>query len=171
VGTPVVPGRVRNRIEAALRNYDDFGECLYCWCLKEELHEGIRIVRENESFVAFAPYAALTPFHLWIFPRRHNACFGNVTDSELSDLASILKEILLRIYVGLDNPDLNYVTRSLSPDHGSLKYFHWYVSIVPRLSTVAGFELGTGMFINTVLPEQSAEFLRELKVPPPGFPA
>lgn len=165
VGTPVVPGRIRYRVEEALRNYDDFGECLYCWCLKGELEDGIRVVKENTSFVAFVPYAALTPFHLWIFPKKHNACFGNVTDAELSDLASILKEILLRIYVGLDDPDLNYVTRSLSPNDGSLKYFHWYLSIVPRLTTAAGFELGTGMFINTALPEQSAQFLREVKVP------
>lgn len=164
VGTPVVPGQVRNRVEEALRNYGDFGECVYCWCLKEELREGVRIVKENASFVAFVPYAALTPFHLWIFPKRHTAYFGNVTDSELSDLASILKEMLHRLDVGLGNPDLNYVTRSLSPADGSLKYFHWYVSIVPRLATAAGFELGTGMYINTTLPEHAAQFLREANV-------
>lgn len=164
VGTPVIPGQIRYRIEHALRNYNDFGACLYCWSLKRELEDGIRIVKENSSFVVFVPYAALTPFHLWIFPKRHNASFGNVKDSELAELAAILKEILLRLYVGLDNPDLNYVTRSLSAEDGPLKYFHWYLSIVPRLSTAAGFELGTGMFINTTSPEDSAQFLRDVSV-------
>lgn len=162
VGTPVVPGQVRARIQEASRNYDDFGECLYCWYLREELGEGVRIIKEDELFVAFVPYAALSPFHLWIFPKRHAACFGDITDAELSGLAPMLKEILLKIYKGLKNPDLNYVIRSLSPQEGPTKYFHWYVSIVVRLSTVAGFELGTGMFINTASPEQSAQFLREV---------
>lgn len=161
VGTPVVPGQVRFRLEEALRRYDDFGECLYCWLLREELRDGARVVRENASFVAFVPYAALSPFHLWIFPKRHGACFGDVGDSDLADLASILREVLLRIHVGLSDPDLNYTIRSLSPTQGTLKYFHWYLSITPRLTTAAGFELGTGMYINVALPEESARFLRE----------
>lgn len=163
VGTPVVPGQVRFRIEEALRTYNDFGECLYCWSLREELEDGSRVVAENDSFAAFVPYAALSPFHLWIFPKRHNACFGNITDVELKDLAPILKEILFRLYAGLDDPDLNYVVRSLSPQEGALKYYHWYITIIPRLTTAAGFELGTGMFINTALPEESARFLREVR--------
>ncbi len=160
VGTPVVPGQVRRRIEEALRYYGDFGACLYCRSLQEEFAEGQRIIAENASFVAFVPYAALSPFHLWVFPKRHTACFGAVTDSELADLAAILKETLLRIHVGLDDPDFNYVVRSLSPEEAAVKYFHWYVSLVPRVSRTAGFELGTGMFINTALPEASAAFLR-----------
>lgn len=164
VGTPVVPGQVRARIREASRSFDDFGECLYCWCLREELAEGVRIVAEGADFAAFIPYAALSPFHLWIFPKRHVACFGTISRAEMASLAAILKEILLRIYVGLENPDLNYVIRSVSPHDGPVKHFHWYLSIVVRVSTVAGFELGTGMFINTALPEESARFLREVRL-------
>lgn len=164
VGTPMVPGQVRARIREASRNYDDFGECLYCRNMNDELADGERIVKEDERFVAFIPYAALSPFHLWIFPRRHLACFGEISEAELPALASILKETLLRIYVGLENPDLNYIIRSVSPHDGPVKYFHWYVSIVVRVSTTAGFELGTGMFINTSAPEASARFLRQVKL-------
>ncbi len=166
VGTPVFPGQVMIRLEEAIRNYYyvNFGECVYCLCLANEIKDKVRIVCENKSFVAFVPYAALSPFHVWIFPRKHVSCYGSITDEEISDLSSILKEVLLRLYVGLDNPDYNYMIRSLSPKEANSKFFHWYIAIVPRVSQAAGFELGTGMFINTALPEASARFLRDVKI-------
>ena len=166
VGTPVFPGQVMNRLGEAIKNYYyvNFGDCLYCLYLQDEQRDKIRIISENESFIAFIPYAALSPFHTWIFPRKHNACFGHITDEEISDLAAILKDILLRLYIGLDNPDFNYVIRSLSPAGADSKFFHWYLAIIPKVIQIAGFELGTGMFINTALPESSAEFLRNIKI-------
>ncbi|HOS06182.1 MAG TPA: galactose-1-phosphate uridylyltransferase [Syntrophorhabdaceae bacterium] len=166
VGTPVFPGQVMTRLEEAIRNYYylNFGECVYCLCLKNELEDKVRLISENKSFVAFIPYAALSPFHLWIFPRRHVACFCDITEEEISDLASILKEVLLRLYVGLDDPNYNYMVRSLSPKETNSKFFHWYIAVVPRVSQTAGFELGTGMFINTSSPESSAQFLKDVKI-------
>lgn len=166
VGTPVFPGQVMTRLGEAIRNYYyvDFRECLYCTYMRGEIKDNERIIGENESFVAFVPYAALSPFRVWIFPKRHSACFGHITDRELMDLAGILKDVLLRLYVGLENPDFNYVIRSLSTLGADAKYFHWYMSVIPRITQTAGFELGTGMYINTVLPEESARFLREVKV-------
>jgi UDPglucose--hexose-1-phosphate uridylyltransferase len=128
------------------------------------MNEKVRIISENESFVAFIPYAAHSPFHTWIFPKRHGACYGCITDAEITGLAGILKDVLLRVYVGLENPDFNYVVRSLSTTESDSKYFHWYISVIPRITQSAGFELGTGMYINTALPEESARFLREVKV-------
>jgi UDPglucose--hexose-1-phosphate uridylyltransferase len=87
-----------------------------------------------------------------------------MVEIELVRLASILKDILLRLYIGLENPDFNYVVRSLSTQEANAKYFHWYISVVPRITQNAGFELGTGMYINTALPEDSARFLREVKI-------
>jgi len=166
VGTPVFPGQVMNRLSEAIRNYYyvNFGDCLYCIYMKGEKEEGERVVCENEHFLAFVPYAALSPFHVWIFPKRHNACYGYITDNEIQALAVILKEVLLRLYIGLDDPDYNYVVRSLSPRGSDAKYFHWYIAVVPRLNKAAGFELGTGMFINTSMPEESAKFLREVEI-------
>jgi len=166
VGTPVFPGQVMNRLNEAIRNYYyvNFGDCLYCTYMKGEKDDGVRVVSENEHFLAFVPYAALSPFHVWIYPKRHSACYGHITDDEIRALAVILKEILLRLYVGLGNPDYNYVIRSLSPGGADAKYFHWYLAIVPRLTKAAGFELGTGMYINTSLPEESAEFLRNVPI-------
>ncbi len=164
VGTPVIPGRLKSRIEEALRYYDDFGECLYCLILREELSDSVRIISQNDSFAAFIPYSALSPFHIWIFPKSHQACFGSITDSELHDLAGILKETLLRLHIGLGNPDFNYVIHSLSPQECAVKYFHWYLSIVTRVTRTAGFEIGTGMYINPSVPDSSARFLRDIKL-------
>jgi UDPglucose--hexose-1-phosphate uridylyltransferase len=166
VGTPVFPGQVMTRLGEAIRNYYyvDFRECIYCTYMRGEMKDGERIICENESFVAFVPYAALSPFRVWIFPKRHSACFGHITDAELTRLARTLKDVLLRLYIGLENPDFNYVIRSLSPLGSDAKYFHWYMSVIPRITQTAGFELGTGMYINTALPEESARFLREVKI-------
>jgi UDPglucose--hexose-1-phosphate uridylyltransferase len=164
VATPVVPGQVRTRLEEAMRYFGDCGECVFCHCLAEELADGSRVVVANRGFVAFVPFAALSPFHLWVFPRRHGAYFGDVDDSELSDLAAVLRETLLRLRLALDDPDFNFVIRSAAPSERSVRYVHWYLSIVPRLSRAAGFELGTGMFINTAVPEASARFLRDVRL-------
>ena len=165
VGMPVLPSQLRARLEQAMQHWGDVGECLYCRTLHEELRDGARVVAENASFAAFVPYAALSPFHVWVFPKHHGACFGDATDAHLTDLARVLHEVLLRLHVGLADPDYNFVIRSLSPQESALKYFHWYISLVPRVTKAAGFELGTGMFINTALPERSAEFLRGVALP------
>lgn len=161
VGMPIVPAQVRDRLEAAMRHAADHGQCMYCHTLDTEIEDGSRIVDENASFVAFVPYAALSPFHLWIYPRAHAAYFGDISTDQLSDLASILSRSLGRVRNALDDPDYNVVLRSLSPPERGVRYGHWYLSLVPRVTRAAGFELGTGMFINTALPEASAAFLRE----------
>jgi len=165
VGLPVMPVQLRNRLEEALRHWSDNGICVYCRCLSDELRQEVRVVAENASFVAFVPHAALSPFHQWVFPKRHSAFFGAVTRGEIAELAALLHDVLARLHFGLDDPDYNFVIRSLSPSDASVKHFHWYLSLIPRVSKAAGFELGTGMFINTALPEASAAFLRTVRAP------
>jgi UDPglucose--hexose-1-phosphate uridylyltransferase len=92
------------------------------------------------------------------------ASFGEITAAEISDLARVMRTLLAKLYVGLKNPDLNFTVRSGPSDYVGARHFHWYVSVIPRLTRVAGFELGSGMFINTVLPEAAADFLRNVKV-------
>jgi UDPglucose--hexose-1-phosphate uridylyltransferase len=160
VGMPVIPGQLRKRMEESLRFWGGAGECLYCRTMNDELAAEARIVAQSDHFVAFVPFAALSPFHIWIFPRRHLAYFGDTSDPELADLATVLRGVLDRLHTRLDDPDYNFVIRSLSPQESALRYFHWYLSLIPRVTKAAGFELGTGMFINTALPEASAAFLR-----------
>jgi UDPglucose--hexose-1-phosphate uridylyltransferase len=129
--------------------------------LNIELEEGRRVVAQNDGFVAFIPYAAPSPFHIWIVPRRHGPTFLDQSPEELRALATIMREVLGKIYYGLNDPDFNYIIRSAPMRDATSAYLHWYVSIVPRVTKVAGFELSSGMYINPSLPEQSARFLRE----------
>jgi len=163
IATPVITTQLRDRLFSALDHFDEFGECLFCRVLDLELKEGKRIVHETEHFVSLIPYAAPTPFSILIMPRRHMACFHEMSDAEAGDLAHNLRRTLLRLYRGLDNPDFNYVIRTAPPENAGVRYYHWYVSIIPRLTKMAGFELGSGMFINVSLPEENASFLREVK--------
>jgi UDPglucose--hexose-1-phosphate uridylyltransferase len=164
VGSPIVPFRIRDRIDEAVRYFDNTGECLVCAMLRDELADGMRVIVESEHFVSFIPYAALSPFHTWIFPKRHIPSFGNITEEEQRDLASTLKTTLLKLYEGLDDPDYNMVFRSLSPYRTRSEYLHWYITIVPRMHRATGFELGSGMYVNTTIPEDVASFLRGVRV-------
>jgi len=163
--TPVVPPQFRDRVEEAIRYFDDHGDCIFCRTIIDEIALSSRIILENGSFVAFIPFAALTPFHIWVFPRIHKSSFEDISEEEIQDLASILKKILLKIYYGLGDPDYNYTIRSSPTADRETRYFHWYVSIIPKMSKQAGFEMGTGMYINSSIPEESAEYLRSIVIP------
>lgn len=164
IGTPVVPSQVRYRMDVAMDYFDDTGECIFCKIMNDELKEKERIVLETNHFVAFVPYAALSPFHTWIFPKRHMSSFIEINESETNDLAYMLKTILGKFYYGLNNPDFNYCIRSSPTDEHEVEYYHWYLTVVPRLVRTAGFELGSGMYINVTLPEENAEFLRKVEL-------
>ena len=163
IGTPITPVQIRDRLDAGREYFDNTGECLMCGTLKDELRVGTRIILDTEHFLTFIPYAALSPYHTWIFPKRHTACFGDITEEEITDLALHLKNILSKLYIGLDNPAFNFLIRSETPRACNSEYFHWYISIIPRLSKPAGFELGSGMYINSANPEDSADFLNSIQ--------
>lgn len=164
IGLPIVPNSIRQRIEEARRYFDDYGECVYQVMLRDEIKQKQRLVASSEYFVAFILYAAPSPFHIWVFPRQQSVSFLYCQTKELEDLAKILHNILTRLYIGLNDPSYNLIIRSAPVKEISNEYLQWYVTIVPRLSRTAGFELGSGMFINPSLPEESAEFLRNIEI-------
>ena len=163
---PIVPAQIRQRMEEAIRYFDETGECIFCATLRNEMLDRQRIIESSDHFVAFIPYAALSPFHLWIFPRRHVSSFESVLDLELRDLSHLLTTVLARLHYGLNDPDYNFSIRSVPSRDGQREYFHWYLTITPRLARTAGFEIGSGMYINPSLPEESAQFLRDVRIPP-----
>jgi UDPglucose--hexose-1-phosphate uridylyltransferase len=160
IGLPIVPGDIRHRIEEARRYFDDTGICVFCAMLSDELERKERLIALNEHYAAFVLYASSSPFHIWIMPRRHHASFMHVQSAELVHLAPLLRDVLFRLYIHLNDPDYNLIIRSTPTKEPENGYFHWYIALVPRLSRSAGFELGSGMWINPTLPEQCAAFLR-----------
>ena len=169
---PMIPYDMRRRIEEFRRTFDDDGQCPICQMLNMEVTEGVRVVAANGFFVAWVLYAAFSPFHIWIVPRRHGPTFLDQNPAELLSLACIMREVFAKLYNGLQDPDYNFIIRSSPNRDSSSAYLHWYVSVVPRVTQAAGFELGTGMYINPSVPEDSARFLRSQPdhVDPEHFP-
>ncbi len=160
VGMPIIPDRAWVKIRGVQRYEEYYGRCVYCDIVEQETRAGERIVAQNGSFIAFAPYASRRPFETWIVPLDREAHFANILPAQMADLAAILKETLLRLDLYLGDPPYNYLL--LSTD--LTDQFHWHIEIIPRLNVAAGFELGSGMFINTVAPEHAAACLREIKI-------
>src|SRR6266849_198397 len=164
IATPRISAQVSNRLQEARRRYDEFGKCIFCVVLEEELRVQTRIVMTTDHFVALEPFASTTPFCTHIYPRRHMANFGEISSDEIGDLARILRQMLAKLYFGLANPDFDYAIRMAPVENAGVNYYHWYLNIVPRLMPQSSLEMRSGMFMNTVLPEKAAEFLREVPV-------
>jgi len=164
VATPIVPKHIRMKYEVAIRHYDNTGRCLYSDLVDHELRIGKRVVMETEKFVVFHPFASHLPFETWIMPKIRRACFGNASTEELKNLALVLRTTLRKLYRGLNNPDFNYVIDTAPIGDENKNYYLWHLRIIPRLTEVAGFEIGSGVNINSALPEETAQFIKELKV-------
>lgn len=169
---PVLPSDIANLLHGTQRYADKHGEKAFTIILDYEREYKKRIVFENEYFTAFCPYASRVPYETWIMPRKHNPFFEDIGPTEMVALAENLQQVLGKIYTGLNNPPYNYYIHSAPCDENGFvcdknlfNYFRWHVVIMPRLSIAAGFELGTGIEINTVLPEDAATFLREQTLP------
>lgn len=159
---PVLSSQVIMRLQEARRFHELEGGCLYCTVLHEELLAEERIVEEGQAFVAFMPYAALSPYHSWIFPRRHQSAYDEISDEDIDELAGVLSRLLRRLKAAAGAPDYNITIRSAPVGEVSSGCFHWYLSVVSRISQLAGFELGSGTYINSMRPERCAELLRSV---------
>jgi UDPglucose--hexose-1-phosphate uridylyltransferase len=163
VATAVVPRHLRMRQQVALDYYDATGRCVYSDLALLEADMGIRLVASSDRFVAFHPFASSRPFETWILPRARQPSFSEASPDDLSDLAGILRTILIKLHRGLNNPDFNYVLDLGLPAGGNADHYMWHFRLFPRLSETAGFEMGSGIYINTALPEETAEFMRGVR--------
>jgi UDPglucose--hexose-1-phosphate uridylyltransferase len=166
IATPIVPKRVMEEVAGAKRYHEFKERCIFCDIVRQELSDNERIVRDHDAFIAFVPFASRFPFETCIIPKSHQSSFLEMSDSEYTVLARCLKDTMLRLKLALNNPPFNYVlhTRPLSREHH--EYYHWHIEIIPRLTRTAGFEWGTGFYINPTPPEESAAFLRDIVIEP-----
>lgn len=157
----MAPRYIRFREEAAQAYYDELGRCVYCDILKYEMDDQERVIFENELFLAFVPFAADVPFEVWIMPKIHRADFGSLSDAEKDMLTAILGESLSRLHDKLSDPDYNYVINTAAQYKADEPQLHWCLQIQPRLTTRAGFEIGSGVRINPSIPEEDAAYLKQ----------
>ncbi len=164
IALPVVPKRVLEEVESAKEYYTDKERCIFCDIIRQEEESGIRLISENEYFIALAPFAPRFPFEMWITPKVHQSAFEESRKNDFEQLASVLKDMLTRLDRVLDHPAYNYIIHTSPVPESSNDYYHWHLEIMPKLTKVAGFEWGTGFYINPTPPEESAKFLREAAV-------
>lgn len=162
--TPVVPIRVQNEMDRCRQYFDFRGRCLICDVVAQERQAGTRVALETANFVALEPYAARSPFETHVMPKTHLSQFESMDDRLRGEFAGILRRTLLKIERALGSPSYNYLIHTGPLNNGSLPHYHWHLEIIPRIAGVAGFEWGTGFFINSVPPEAAARHLREIRV-------
>jgi UDPglucose--hexose-1-phosphate uridylyltransferase len=171
IAVPLVPPVAVTELGVCREFFEQKDRCIFCDILDFELQTGDRIVKEFPEYVLFTPYASCLPFELRLFPKKHCHDFALLSDPELDELARAMKDMLLRLKEVLKDPSYNFILHtapSLLPRPGrpdfwkSIEYdYHWHIELVPRITPIAGFEWGSGFFINPTPPEEAAAFLRD----------
>ena len=161
IALPVIPRRVKVEVDGARFFYDLKDRCIFCDIIRQETAAGVRMVAETDRFAVLEPYAPVFPFETWILPKRHESHFEQADAATLENLASVLRFTVRKIDKVLEHPPYNFIVHSTPVQDAPLPYYHWHIEITPKLTKVAGFEWGTGFYINPTPPEESARFLRE----------
>lgn len=169
---PQIPHRVAEELGGAARFLIREGECPYCRLVRDEVRRPDHLLYADDHAVAFAPYAGRSPFEVWVVPRRHDADFARATDADIAAAAEALRQVLGRLAASLDGPPYNLVLHSAPLREQVDATYHWHWEIHPRLREIAGLELGTGLPVNPVSPEDAVEELRSgsAEVPEPEHP-
>ena len=162
--TPIVPVNVWEEMNGSQEFFNYRGRCIYCDMIYQELSVEKRIVVDSLNFICFAPFASRFPFETWIVPKNHNSHYENIQKNELDELGTVLKTILMKLEIALDKPSYNYIIHTSPFVAQALPYYHWHMEIIPRTTRIAGFEWGTGFYINSVPPEEAAAYLRNVEV-------
>jgi UDPglucose--hexose-1-phosphate uridylyltransferase len=160
---PIIPAHSAHSLEGAARYFKKNHRCVRCDIIRFEKKSRVRIIAENDHAIAFAPYASKLPFEVRIMPKRHESYFYQSPLATVKNVAQLLQIVLRAMKKNLNDPDLNAFIHEAPLAGKSHAYHHWHVEIIPRVSTMAGFEFSTGIYINTALPEKAAETLRSGK--------
>lgn len=174
IAVPLTPPIAATELKICREFYAAKERCIFCDLIGFELANGDRVVREFPNYVILTPYASCFPFELRLYPKRHSHDFAMMNDDQLGELAVAMKEMLVRLKAVLKDPPYNFILHTApplqqrlgKPDYwGSIEYdYHWHIELVPRLTQIAGFEWGTGFYINPTSPEDAAAFLREAEI-------
>jgi UDPglucose--hexose-1-phosphate uridylyltransferase len=162
IALPVIPKRVIEEMTGCKEYYRFRDRCLFCDIVVQEMDQKVRIVEETGEFLAFAPYAPRFPFETWIVPKRHQCAYEMIEGDQANALAAVFRRTLRRLNLALENPPFNFIVHSAPFQERAADFFHWHIEIIPKLTKVAGFEWGSGFYINPTPPEESAKYLREL---------
>jgi UDPglucose--hexose-1-phosphate uridylyltransferase len=162
IALPIVPRRVVEELNGGLSYYKFKDRCIFCDIIAQEKENNVRVVFENDLFLALSPYAARFPFETWILPKKHEAIFADHDRADnYHSLAETLSTILKKYVKLLNSPPYNYVIHTAPSGNTDVPHYHWHIELIPRLTKMAGFEWGTGFYINPTPPEEATDYLKE----------
>ncbi|MCK5139340.1 MAG: galactose-1-phosphate uridylyltransferase [Thermodesulfovibrionia bacterium] len=162
IALPIVPKLVEEEINNARTYFNRNKRCIFCDIIKQEKIDKKRVILENENYISFAPFAARSPFETWILPKKHESSF--VPNGDFSLLALILQQTLKQTDKILSLPPYNMMIHISPFENESNEYYHWHIEIKPKLTKIAGFEWGSGFYINPTPPEEATRFMRDAEI-------
>ena len=162
IGLPIIPHLPEEELQVSKEYYNYKERCVFCDIINQEIKDNVRLITMNDNFVAFAPFASRQAFETWILPKRHNSNFEDTRDDEFFSLAVILKDVLQKLDKALNAPAYNFVLHSAPIQDEKVEHYHWHIEIIPKLSKVAGFEWGSGFYINHVKPEDAVQYIKKV---------
>ncbi|MBI2462149.1 MAG: galactose-1-phosphate uridylyltransferase [Candidatus Rokubacteria bacterium] len=161
IATPILPKMVIEELDGAAQYFRYKERCVWCDIVRQERRDGQRIILDEGGFLALAPFAPRFPFETWVLPAAHQSSYEQIQPNEVEALARLMRRLTGRVNRVLGEPPYNYIIHTAPLREGPLQHFHWHLEFMPKLTRVAGFEWGTGFFINPTPPEAAARFLRE----------
>lgn len=163
IALPVLPRMLVSEFNGAESYFRYKDRCIFCDIIRQELQQNTRVVCVNDHFITISPFAPRTPFEMWILPRQHASgyCVHTQSQEMLTALAQIFSESLNRLEKCIPNVPYNFVLHTQPLRSGEMEHFHWHFEIVPKLTSIAGFEWGSGFYINPMPPEEATRYLRE----------
>jgi len=169
IALPIVPRRVMEELEGSKAYFNYKERCVFCDIVRQEKEQATRVVHENREFIAIAPFASRFPFEIWILPKNHSSAFEDIPHFHYTSLAELFSDTLKRLSLCLNDPPYNFMLHTSPVSEKFNDFYHWHFEIIPRLTRVAGFEWGSGFYINPTAPEDAAQSLRETP-PVPAAP-
>ena len=160
IALPIVPQIIQEELYGCQRYFDYKERCVFCDIIRQERSQQMRLVDENDDFITICPFAPRSPFEMWVLPKRHQSRFNSMDDGQLYQLALLFSSTMRKLDNVLPNVPYNYMLHTAPLNDAHLEHYHWHIEIMPKVSTVAGFEWGTGFHINTVPPEEAAVILK-----------
>ena len=161
---PIIPRQITEELRGAKDYYDHKERCVFCDIVHQELEDRDRLVFENKEFLVISPWAPIFPFEMWVLPKQHRPVFADSSNDLLRMLAEAVKQSLTKLDIVLEQPHFNLILHTIPFDMKESPNYHWHFEILPRLLQVAGFEYGSGFYINPVTPEQAADYLRRAEL-------
>ncbi len=161
VALPILPRMVISELDGSHSYFKYKDRCVFCDIIRQEAQQDTRVVCQNDYFVTLTPFAPRSPFEMWVLPRHHSSSYADQDDQALSALADIFSETMRRLDACIANVPYNFVLHTQPLGSQPLEYYHWHFEIVPKLTSIAGFEWGTGFYINPMPPEDACRYLRE----------